>query len=216
MTEPELPTLEARVAMRHAERRLGEEFPTLEAETVAAVLEASYHHMDEVSAVKAHVALLAERYARGRLWAIVRMEGHRPGVPGVLFLDTHDAGRAKLAKALFVAAATRPVEALSAGTRPDTVLAPTVVTALEELGLVMPESFPKHYTDEMLRAADVLVTFGEGGDLDLPDGLRHEHWDHPDPRHLTLAETRELRDVLDDQVRDLAVRLGVTDAGPAV
>lgn len=51
---------------------------------------------------RVHIRLLAERFARAQLWAVARMRGHRDGVPAVLFIDTHDSGRARMAKALFI------------------------------------------------------------------------------------------------------------------
>lgn len=51
---------------------------------------------------RVHIRLLAERFARAQLWAVARMSGHRDGVPAVLFIDTHDSGRARMAKALFI------------------------------------------------------------------------------------------------------------------
>ena len=51
---------------------------------------------------RVHIRLLAERFTRAQLWAVARMRGHRDGVPAVLFIDTHDSGRARMAKALFI------------------------------------------------------------------------------------------------------------------
>jgi protein-tyrosine-phosphatase len=202
--------LDHRIAVNAAKQRLHQEFDgVLGPDTVDEVLRASWAHMDEISRVKHHVPLLAERYARGQLWGLARMAGHHEGVPAVLFLDSHDAGRAKMAKALLLAAAGEDVLAFSAGTRPDLEVPAVVQEAMEEVGLCLVDSFPKGYTDEMLRSADHVVVFGDAATVSLPDGVRHEVWDVPDPRSAGLDEVRAVRDDLARRVRALAQRLGV-------
>ncbi len=199
------------VAVTASQRRLHDEFAgLLGVGTVDAVLRASFGHMDEVSRLKHHVPLLAERYARGQLWGLARMSGHHEGVPGVLFLDTHDAGRAKIAKALLLQHAGDGVLAFSAGTRPDLEVPEVVQQAMQEVGVSLLDSFPKGYTDEMLAAADHLVLFGDATTVEVPATLPSEHWDVPDPREGTLEQVRQVRDDLRARVAALADRLGVT------
>lgn len=171
------------------------------------MLEASYAHVDQISRVKTYVPLLAERFARAQLWSMAKLRGQRGDTIGVIFIDTHDAGRARMAKHLLMRVADAKFEAYSAGTDPSASLAAHVVTAMNEAGMDVQESFPKPYTEDMLRAADLVVTFGEVADVTLPPGVHHEHWDYPDPRDLDLDAVRALRDQLDARVRDLAARL---------
>lgn len=201
-------SLDHDLALRAAQQRLREEFAgRLGDETVDEVLRASFEHMDEIARLKNHVPLLAERYARGQLWGLARMAGHHDGVPGVLFLDTHDAGRAKIAKALLLQQAGDAVMAFSAGTRPDHEVPDDVQQAMSEVGLSLLESFPKGYTDEMLRAADQVVLFGDAGAVPVPDGVPHEHWDVADPRDASLEEVRGIRDELARRVGGLLAAL---------
>jgi protein-tyrosine-phosphatase len=202
--------LDQQLAVRAATERLHEEFAAVIGEqTVDEVLSASWAHMEQVSRVKTHVPLLAERYARGQLWALARMAGHHDGAAAVLFLDTHDAGRAKMAKALLLAAAPERVLAFSAGTHPDTEVPQAVQQAMGELGVSLVDSFPKGYTEEMLRVADHVVVFGDAAEVAMPPGLAHEAWDVPDPRALGLDDVRAVRDDLAARTADLAARLGV-------
>jgi protein-tyrosine-phosphatase len=196
------------VALRSAQQQLRDEFAGLLGEqTVDEVLRASFEHMDEVSRLKHHVPLLAERYARGQLWGLARMAGHHEGVLGVLFLDTHDAGRAKIAKALLLQQGGDGVVAFSAGTRPDAEVPAAVQQAMAEVGVSLLDSFPKGYTDEMLRAADHVVQFGDAVAVPVPDGVGHEQWDVADPREASLDEVRMIRDELARRVTDLWGRL---------
>lgn len=196
------------VAVRSAQQQLHGEFAGLLGEqTVDEVLRASFRHMHEVSRLKHHVPLLAERYARGQLWGLARMAGHHDGVPGVLFLDTHDAGRAKIAKSLLVQHGGDGVVAFSAGTRPDVEVPEAVQQAMAEVGVSLHDSFPKGYTDEMLRAADHVVQFGDAAAVPVPAGVGHEHWDVADPRRASLDEVRAIRDDLAQRVAELWARL---------
>ena len=200
-------SLDQKLAVRMARKRLAEEFGArLSADTIHGVLGASWANIDAGARIKHHVPLLAERFARGQLWAIARMKGHHEGVPAVLFLDTHDAGRAKMAKALLVHRLGRDVIAVSAGTNPDVEVSDHVIAAMRELDLHLEHSFPKPFTVEMIEAAERIVTFG--ADLvTISTGARHEDWDVPDPRELILAEVRAIRDDVRERVRDLAHRL---------
>ena len=53
---------------------------------------------------------------------------------------------------------------------------------IAELALDPEDEFAHPVTDEVLRAADVIVTMGHSvGVIDLPDGVRHEDWRVGDP-----------------------------------
>jgi len=203
-------SLDTTLAVRAARRRLHDEFANLVGdESVDAVLQASWHHVDAGARLKHHVPLLAERFARGQLWALARMNGHHEGVPAVLFLDTHDAGRARMAKALFLQRAGAHGLALSAGTDPNSALDGAVRAVMEEVGIQTTDSFPKPYTEEILDAADMVVTFVGGHEVPVPDDAKHLVWDVRDPRERTPEELRAIRDQLRGLVDDLADRLGI-------
>ncbi len=200
--------LDASLALRHARTRLRDEFAGAVGEdSVDAVLSASWANIDAGARIKHHVPLLAERFARGQLWALARMNGHHDGVPAVLFLDTHDGGRAKMAKGFLVTAMGDDVLAFSAGVDPEVDVVPAVVDVMHEVGISLEQSFPKPYTPEMRAAADLIVTFGDGEDVGASDGTPHEHWEAPDPRGRSVDEVRAIRDDIAEQVKALAARL---------
>jgi protein-tyrosine-phosphatase len=200
--------LDVDLALRHARRRLRDEFAgRVGEESVDAVLRASWGHIDAGARIKHHVPLLAERFARGQLWALARMNGHHEGVPAVLFLDTHDGGRAKMAKGLLVERMNGGVLAFSAGVDPEIDVVPAVVDVMHEVGVSLDQSFPKPYTDEMLAAADIVITFGDGDHVATSHSTPHEQWDAPDPRGRDIAEVRTIRDRISARVDDLAGRL---------
>jgi len=202
--------LDEQLAVRSARDRLLREFEDrLDIDTIDAVLDASWEHIDALARLKTHVPLLAERFARAQLWAVARMRGHRDGVPAVLFVDTHDAGRARMAKALFLQRAGAHGLALSAGTDPNSALDGAVRAVMEEVGIQTTDSFPKPYTEEILDAADMVVTFVGGHEVPVPDDAKHLVWDVRDPRERTPEELRAIRDQLRGLVDDLADRLGI-------
>jgi len=199
--------LDHKIAVKGARARLYEEFDgRVTRESVDAVLTASWNHIDAGARIKNHVPLLAERFARGQLWALARMGGHDDGVPAVLFLDTHDGGRAKMAKGLLGLTGSE-VHSFSAGTDPEIDVVPEVVEVMHELGVSLEQSFPKPYTDEMLQVADLIVSFGDGSEVAAASSVAREHWDVPDPRGLTLEQVRAIRDDIAARVTGLAGRL---------
>ena len=201
-------SLDTKIAVRAARERLNTEFVgKVGQESVDAVLQASWDHIDAGARIKNHVPLLAERFARGQLWALARMNGHHEGLPAVLFLDTHDGGRAKMAKGLLGLEIDGEVLAFSAGVDPEVDVVPEVLEVMHEVGVSLEQSFPKPYTAEMLQAADLVVSFGDGEMVAASNGVPHEHWDVPDPRGLSLDDVRAIRTDIGERITDLVSRL---------
>jgi arsenate reductase (thioredoxin) len=55
-----------------------------------------------------------------------------------------------------------------------------VIEAMDELGVDMSEEFPKPLTDEVVRAADAVITMGDACPID--PGKRYEDWVLDAPR----------------------------------
>lgn len=124
-------------------------------------------------------------------------------VPEVLFVCVHNAGRSQMAAALLDRRAGGRVHVRSAGSEPSDQLNPAVVEAMAELGLDISKEFPKPLTDEVVRAADVVITMGCGDACPLYPGKRYLDWDLEDPAGKSLATVRRIRDDIDDRVREL-------------
>jgi protein-tyrosine-phosphatase len=98
----------------------------------------------------------------------------------------------------------------SAGSEPGDVVNPLVVDAMRELGVDLSEAFPKALTDDVVRAADVVVTMGCGDACPIYPGKRYEDWELDDPADAeSLEEVRRIRDEIDARVQRL---LGELDA----
>jgi len=98
-------------------------------------------------------------------------------VPIVLFLCIHNSGRSAAARVLLDHYAQGRVEVRSAGSEPGAALNPSVVAILTERGLDATKEFPKPLTDEIARAADVIVTMGCGDACPVYPGKRYLDWE---------------------------------------
>jgi protein-tyrosine-phosphatase len=157
--------------------------------------------------------LLAERFARQRLHALARVEGHhRDGKPVVLFLCTHNAGRSQIALGWFTHLTGDRAVAWSGGSEPGTEVNPAAVAAMAERGIDITDEYPKPWTDEVVRAADVVITMGCGDACPVFPGTRYENWDLDDPAGWDLDGIRPLRDEIERRVRRLIDDLGVPAA----
>jgi arsenate reductase len=160
--------------------------------------------------VRAHLPVLVHRFARERLQALAEAEGLRPKTrPVVLFVCVHNAGRSQMAAALTQHLSGGQVEVRSAGSAPADAIPPTVVSAMQEIGIDLAEAFPKPLTAEVTRAADVVVTMGCGDSCPVYPGQRHEVWEIDDPADQPLERVRAIRDALRARVEQLLRSLGV-------
>lgn len=80
---------------------------------------------------------------------------------------------------------------------------------MSELGVDLSAEFPKPLTDEVVQAADVIVTMGCGDDVcPLLPGKRYLDWNLPDPLGQPLERVRAIRDEIQRRVRALLDEIG--------
>ncbi len=127
--------------------------------------------------------------------------------PTVLFLCTHNAGRSVAGRVLLDHYARGRVEVLSAGSEPGDEVNPAVVQVLSERGLDASKEFPKPITDEIARAADVIVTMGCGDACPVYPGKRYLDWELTDPAGLPIEQVRPIVDDIERRVQRLLVEL---------
>jgi protein-tyrosine-phosphatase len=125
------------------------------------------------------------------------------GVPELLFVCTHNAGRSQMAAALLDHQAAGRVRVTSAGSQPADHLNPAVVAAMAEIGLDLSREFPKPLTAGKVQAADIVITMGCGDACPVYPGKRYLDWDLPDPAGLTVDQVRPIRDEIGRRVRRL-------------
>jgi len=130
-------------------------------------------------------------------------------LPVVLFVCVHNAGRSQIAAILTSAMSGGKVEVRSAGSAPAAEINPRVVEAMAELGMDLAHEFPKPLTDDLVRAADIVITMGCGDACPLHPGKRYLDWDITDPAGQDLEAVRAIRDEIRDLVGILLAELGV-------
>src|SRR5580692_2060076 len=123
-----------------------------------------------------------------------REERVMDGVPEVLFVCTHNAGRSQMAAALLNREAAGRVRVTSAGSQPASELNPAVVQAMAEIGLDISAQFPRPLTAGTVQAADIVITMGCGDACPVFPGKRYLDWDLPDPAGLALEDIRPIRE----------------------
>jgi arsenate reductase (thioredoxin) len=167
----------------------------------------------ETATVFDFVPLMAYRFTRERLNAVRRARGEdTAGAWDVVFVSLSGGGRGQIAAALTTKLSGRRVSVHSAGTAARAEIDPHVRAIIAEIGLAPDEEFVRPVTDEVLRAADVVVTMGHSvGVIDVPGSVRHEDWRIGDPIGAPIDEVRRVRSDIEYRVRALLAGLGVPD-----
>jgi len=154
--------------------------------------------------IKSFVPLFVHRFARERLRALGQVEGSiTKAVPEVLFVCVQNAGRSQMAAALLDHYAEGRVHVRSAGSDPADRINPDVVQAMSELGIDVGKEFPKPMTDEVVQAADAVITMGCGDACPIYPGKRYEDWEVDDPAEADLDGVRGIRDDIASRVQML-------------
>jgi protein-tyrosine-phosphatase len=154
------------------------------------------------------VPLFVNRFARERLRALGQSEGTLvKEMPEVLFVCVHNAGRSQMAAGLLDKLGEGRVHVRSAGSEPADEINPAVRTAMAEVDVDLEKEFPKPLTDEVVRAADVVITMGCGDACPIYPGKRYEDWELDDPAEEDLETVRRIRDDITARVEHLLSEL---------
>ena len=177
------------------------------AETIERYIAESVSNMSGAR-IERYLPIFITRFVRDRLRALGQAEGVIvKEVPVVLFLCIHNSGRSVAARVLLDHYAHGQVEVRSAGSEPGDQINPAVVQILSERGLDPTKEFPKPLTDEVARAADVIVTMGCGDACPVYPGKRYLDWELDDPAGRSVDEVRPIVDDIDGRVRALLAEL---------
>jgi protein-tyrosine-phosphatase len=145
-----------------------------------------------------------------------RVEGKAgTGIATVLFLCVHNAGRSQMALGFFQHLAGDQAAAWSGGSEPGSEINPAAIAAMAEVGIDITTEFPKPWTEEILLAADVVITMGCGDACPIHPGKRYLDWELADPAGQSVDDVRPIRDDIEARVRALLTELGVDLDSPA-
>ena len=195
-----------RSALEQAQRELAGRFRgVFSQETISRVLDDSYELIGERPTVGPNfMPIFVKKFARERLEAVAQAEGLvAKALPEVLFICVRNAGRSQMAAALAHELSHGQVAVRSAGSDPTEKIHPVVVEAMKEIGIDVRMEFPKPLTDEVVRAADVVITLGCGDACPIFPGKRYEDWDIADPADQPIDVVRRIRYDIHHHVAEL-------------
>ncbi|HEY5475694.1 MAG TPA: arsenate reductase ArsC [Tepidiformaceae bacterium] len=206
---------ELRSRIRQQAQRLAEEFSGIfGVETIQRVADESYLLLRPNARLTEYVPLLVYRFARERLRAQAQMEGAMSKEqPEVLFVCVHNAGRSQMAAVLTAHLSEGKVHVRSAGSTPANEINPQVIGAMAELGLDLSQEFPKPLTDDVVQAADVVITMGCGDACPIFPGKRYLDWVVDDPAGQPIDVVRRIRDEIRGRVEGLLAELQIRTSG---
>jgi arsenate reductase len=210
--QPDSLTVLDPITRQHVEKAsdaLQDEFAgTFGRETIARYIAESVDLLGH-SSISVFVPVLAYRFARERLKALGQADGLIvKEQPEVLFVCVHNAGRSQMAAGLVTLRSEGQVHVRSAGSAPGESINPLVVEAMAEIGIDLRDAFPKPLTDEVVRAADVVITMGCGDACPIYPGKRYADWVLDDPAEAESLDTvRTIRDEIDSRVQQLVAEL---------
>lgn len=197
--------IETQLLIAQASERLHGEFAGMfSTETIERFIAETQTGLEERASVLTWLPVLIERFARDRLRALARVEGRSADTrPAVLFLCVHNAGRSQMAAGWLRHLAGGAVDVYSGGSEPGTDVNRVAVEAMAEVGIDIGTEFPRRWTNEIVRAADVVVTMGCGDACPVFPGKRYEDWELADPTGQPIETVRGIRDDIEGRVRTL-------------
>lgn len=202
--------VEMRPLIRASAERLRTDFAgVFGEETIQRFMAESWESLQGAK-VAAFVPLFVERFTRQRLRALARVEGRSTDTrPMVVFLCVQNAGRSQMAAGWLQHLAGDQVEVFSGGSDPASEVNPAAIEAMAEVGIDISSEFPKPWTDEVVQAANVVVTMGCGDSCPIFPGTRYMDWEVGDPAGLPLEQVRPIRDEIGERVRGIMAELGI-------
>jgi protein-tyrosine-phosphatase len=135
------------------------------------------------------------------------MENKVSNKPSVLFVCVHNAGRSQMAAGFLRELGGDKVEVRSAGSAPANSINPSVVAAMNELGIDISAEQPKILTTESVEISDVVITMGCGDVCPIFPGKRYEDWTLEDPAGQGVEAVRPIRDEIKGRIEALLAEL---------
>ncbi len=160
------------------------------------------------ASVRLYIPQLVYRFTRERLKALATAEGRiLTAAPEILFVCGRNAARSQMAAAFAQQLSQGRFTVHSAGAQPADQIDPAVVAVMAELGLDLSEAFPKPLTDEVIQAADIVITMGCGDACPLLPFKKYEDWPIDDPAGQPVVRVRQIRDDIKGRVEGLVAFL---------
>ena len=127
----------------------------------------------------------------------------------ILFACVENSGRSQMAEAFFRKYAPDNYEAISGGTEPKGYINPIVMEAMKEVGIDMSGQKPKAISEDMIKQSEKSVNMGcmkieICPTVMIPNMI---NWDIDDPKDQPLEKVREIRDRIEQNIKELVAQL---------
>ena len=125
----------------------------------------------------------------------------------VIFVCVENSNRSQMAEAFARLHGAGRVEAVSAGSRPAGRINPKAVEAMNEVGYDLTTHTSKGLDHFNGQAFDAAVTMGCGDECPLIAATKRVDWQIPDPKNLPPERFREIRNLIEQRVKELLATL---------
>lgn len=131
----------------------------------------------------------------------------------VLFVCVESAGRSQMAEGFFKKYALDGYDAISAGTRPVSMVNPIAIEVMKEVGIDISNQRPKILTEDTIKDSSIRVNMECIEKDSCPALFIHNvlDWDIEDPKDKPIEKVREIRDIIEERVRELVSNLSQTN-----
>jgi len=123
----------------------------------------------------------------------------------ILFVCVENAGRSQMAEAFFRKYMPLGFEPISAGTKPAPKVNPIVAQAMKEIGINIEDNNPQSISQQMMDESEHTINMGCMDKESCPALFLKDvdDWQIPDPKGKSIEEVREIRDLIEQKVKDL-------------
>ena len=118
-----------------------------------------------------------------------------------------------MAEGFFKRHALDGYDAMSAGTRPVRMVSPNVIQVMKEIGIDISNQRPKILTEDTIKHSCIRVNMGCIEKDSCPTLFIHNvlDWNIEDPKGKPIEMVREIRDVIEERVKELVSNLNQTN-----
>jgi arsenate reductase (thioredoxin) len=123
----------------------------------------------------------------------------------ILFVCIENAGRSQMAEGFFNRNPPKGFKAISAGTKPVSQINPIAVDVMREIGIDISRQHSKDITEDMIRNSANIVNMGCMEKESCPTLFLYNlvDWDIEDPKGKQIVKVREIRDEIEQRVKEL-------------
>jgi protein-tyrosine-phosphatase len=125
----------------------------------------------------------------------------------ILFLSTENSARSQMAEAFARIHGDGMVEAFSAGDQPSGRIHPRAILFMDEKDYDLSSHVSRSLDDLPPGEYAAVITLGRASLGATLQARIHENWDVDDPKYLSPAEFRAVRDLIERKVKDLLARI---------